>query len=413
MTRAPGSGIVAFLVNLGKRAWFWTARARRSDVIRHCLHALPVILIISGLTFFMEHAGWFDRYENAELDSLNLLQSPLDPSHLVLVGITDDDYRQFFSERSPLDAEMVTKVIGAIAKGGARVIGVDLDTSAPVFENLQVSREWPALVWAQDAVVVGGDRLVPSAALGGHAVRAIDASAVALLPQDSDGVIRRFAPRFTTNQGSVSSFPFAVALAACRSGITAFCAQAGSSETAADQTLRLNFCGERYAFTPLSIANLLKVSTTEGWPNGPLKDKVVLLGGYYRAGRDFYVTPVGQMAGLQLMAQAVESELGGGIRPATEALAVVLDVLAGLFIVVVNNRLRPAIALVVSLTAIPVLALIGSFMTFATLAWWVSFVPVTVGALIHELHHHALEYHRLLQERETAHATGPGAPLGS
>jgi CHASE2 domain-containing sensor protein len=167
--------------------------------------------------------------------------------------------------------------------------------------------------------------------------------------------------------------------------------------------LRLNFSGERYTFEPLSAENVLQASKTEGWrTNGPLKGKVVLLGGYYRASRDFYVTPVGRMAGVQLMAQAVESELHGGIRTANHLAAFALDVLAGLIVVLIQHRFRLLPALVISLVAIPCLSFIGSFLAFSTLAWWVSFAPVTAGVLVHELYHHAAEYQRLRQEHRTA-----------
>ena len=143
---------------------------------------------------------------------------------------------------------------------------------------------------------------------------------------------------------------------------------------------------------------------------GPLKGKVVLLGGYYRASRDFYVTPVGRMAGLQLMAQAVESELHGGIRTANHLAAFALDVLAGLIVVLLQHRFRLLPALVISLVAIPCLSFIGSFLAFSTLAWWFSFAPVTAGVLVHELYHHAAEHQRLRQTLRTV--SGPASPPG-
>jgi hypothetical protein len=57
--------------------------------------------------------------------------------------------------------------------------------------------------------------------------------------------------------------------------------------------------------------------------------------------------------------------------------------------------------LALTLVAIPLLALAGSFVAFFTFAWWVDFVPVTLGVLIHELYHHAAEYQRLRAEDRT------------
>ncbi|HXO37252.1 MAG TPA: CHASE2 domain-containing protein, partial [Candidatus Acidoferrum sp.] len=162
-----------------------------------------------------------------------------------------------------------------------------------------------------------------------------------------------------------------------------------------------NFSGERFDFSPLSAHYVLAVAHEVGWANnGPFHNKIVLLGGFFRAGRDIHITPVGKMAGVQLMAQAVETELrGGGIRPLNEAVAIILDILAGTILVWFSYRFQLATALLLSLLAIPLFSLTSSYLAFSSLARWFNFVPVIVGVLIHELYHHAREYHHLLKSR--------------
>src|SRR5262249_1914480 len=60
----------------------------------------------------------------------------------------------------------------------------------------------------------------------------------------------------------------------------------------------------------------------------PIKDKIVVLGGTYRAARDVHATPVGQRAGMNLLASAIETELTNrGIRLTNHALAIAVDLL--------------------------------------------------------------------------------------
>jgi CHASE2 domain-containing sensor protein len=133
-----------------------------------------------------------------------------------------------------------------------------------------------------------------------------------------------------------------------------------------------------------------------GGEAGPLTGKIVLLGGLYRAARDEYLTPVGPRAGVELVAQSVESELsGGGVRTTNEALMVALEILGGVLMVYVYSRFRLGTALVASMVGIPFLALVFSFTSFSSVGRWASFIPTMVAVLLHQLHHHAVEYRRL------------------
>jgi len=163
-----------------------------------------------------------------------------------------------------------------------------------------------------------------------------------------------------------------------------------------EKPLLLNFSGERYSFNPLSVRFVLQAAQGAGWKDrGPLVGKVVILGGCYRAARDSHITPVGKMAGLQLMAQAVESEVGGGIRALNHALEILFDLICGVLLVIIHHRFRLSTALLLSLIAIPVLCLTGSFLAFSTMARWFNFAPVILGVLIHQLYDHSRQYAKM------------------
>jgi CHASE2 domain-containing sensor protein len=117
---------------------------------------------------------------------------------------------------------------------------------------------------------------------------------------------------------------------------------------------------------------------------------VILIGGTFEAARDAYRTPVGDLDGLELLATAVESEINpeGVIREFPLAWEIVIDILlaVGLVWIYFRNRYHPWRALVYSVAVILFLPFLVSLSIF----WlgglrWLSFVPIGVGMLIHQL----------------------------
>jgi len=359
------------------------------------VRATPIILAVVLATVLISSLGWLERYETASFDAFNILQSPRDPSRVVLVAITDDDYRNIFAETSPLDPGRLYQIMQAIANGGPSLMGVDIDTSSSVFQRFKTPPDWPPIVWGQD-FEPHDDFIRPLGVLAGQPVRGGDSFGIAALPQDSDGIVRRHLRAFRTDQGTAPSFPWQVIQTASRLGIRGFSAAGLESNGHGGKALLLNFSGERYNFAPLSAGLVLQGAQGEDWKlRGPLTNRVVILGGCYRAARDTYITPVGKMLGMQLMAQAVESELGGGIRAFNHLVELLFDLVCGVLLVIIHHRFRPLAALTLSLIAIPVLCLGGSYLAFSTMARWFNFVPVIVGVQIHQLYDHAKDYSRL------------------
>jgi len=370
---------------------FLTSRPLVKAVIR----ATPVILVVVLATGIFSSMGWLERFESAGLDTFNILQSPLDPSHVLLIAITDEDYREFFGETSPLDPNRLGDIIQAIAQGGPSLIAVDIDTSSDAFRHFKTPADWPPLVWGQDCEQTG-ESVEPLGVLAGQRLRDKDRVGIAALPQDSDGIVRRYVREFRTERGTAAALPWEIVQSAARLGLPGFREAVETSHGHSGKALLLNFSGERYSFNPLSVRFVLQGAKGEDWSRrGPLTNKVVILGGCYRAARDTHITPVGKMLGLQLMAQAVESELGGGIRGLNHVVEILFDLVCGVLLVVIHHRFRLLHALILSLLAIPVFCLFGSYLAFSTMARWFNFAPVILGVLIHQLYDHAKQYSRM------------------
>jgi CHASE2 domain-containing sensor protein len=148
----------------------------------------------------------------------------------------------------------------------------------------------------------------------------------------------------------------------------------------------LNFAGDRYAFARYSSSAVIEQSAAPGWAaEGPLRDRLVIVGGAFRAARDEYRTPLGPMTGADIVAHAVASEVhGGGIRGTNKAKEKLVELTVAVLIVFVGFRGYKRTALASEVILIPLVALAGSWFAFSTLGRWSSFAPYWVGMAIQQ-----------------------------
>lgn len=386
-----------------------THRAARLPFARHLLSAAPVLLLVTCITTFLSERGLLGGFESAALDMWLQVKAPRPVGDLVIVTIDDTDYKDLFGKKSPLAPDKVQELIAAVVAGGPSAVGVDLDTSEEEYAHLDPPKN---VVWGRDGVIDegpadhGGEHgaapaVRPGPVLGREGAAAAGlVSGLALMPQDPDGIIRRYRheiPILDEHGGHEEMPTLGWAVVRALPG--------GAAREASHHPLVLNFAGDRYAFNRLSARDVIAGAKLAAWATvGPLKNKVVLVGGTYRAARDEYITPVGAMPGVQLVAQAVESEIhGGGIRPLAHWLMTILEIASGILLVWINYRFRMATALMLSLVAMPLFSLFASLVAFSSLAFWFNFVPTLVGVWIHELIDHAREFRVMHQQLHASH----------
>lgn len=357
---------------------------------RHLLRASPVILSVTLIVAFVHHTPLILPFESAALDSLLLFRQSQPSVNVVIVSIDDDDYKERFDSSSPLDRDELKNLLDAVAAAGPAVIGVDIDTSDDSFENFEVPHDWPPVVWARGAKVnyhQGSPIIEPLPVLGRGAG---GPTGIALLPRDSDGVVRYYQPILQTTDGPQPSFAREIARLYGRNV---------DRPVAPDGKLLLNFLGDSYQFPTYSAGAILNAAEESGWKKDGarlLRDKIVLIGGRYAAARDEHRTPLGPMYGVELTALAVESIVErGGIRIVHGVLMTFMEILIGVLLVWVHHHFDLGAALLVSLLVIPFLLFVGSYVAFSTLAFWGNFVPIFLAVLIHQLYDHGRLYRDL------------------
>lgn len=386
-----------------------------------------MLAVTAATAYADQRLHLFDSLQMAGLDTF-AAASAATSSDVVLVTIDDDDYRKMFGNRSPLDAGALRTIIDAVLAQSPAVLGVDISTAEAGDAGLRdiVSRTKTPVVWVRDAFtqsspsrdatweldrVLGADEPPGGANVG-----------LSTFPLDADRLVRGYyrhvSLRTSGGERTLASLAWAVVEAYCPPQTPADprrdqrgCDKVrnrGRTETSKPETeepLRFNFAGESYTFRKVAAG------AVEAAPPGLFKDHVVLIGGTFGAGRDFYATPLGRMSGVELTAMAIEAELnGGGITTANEALMIAMDLAAGVLLVWINWRWNPASRVTVAITggAIIALAILASYVAFQGGGYWVNFVPVGVGVWLHSFYDRAREADALrheLEECRKRHAT--------
>ncbi len=340
----------------------------------------------------LESTSVVQHLEKANLDAL-FHGKPLEVSKdIFLVTVTDDDYSQIFGGVSPLAPTKMNEILAAILANHPKVLGVDFDTSG--WKDIEVpAHEGTTIVWARELIYAGG-----RTELGGMPNKAAksDCYGVPSYVPDDDSVIREYS---TSAVGSDRLYPTVpVNLAAAFQNRPCIVEQPFKDRKKPGDVPRMliNYAGDARAFNRLSAGALLQL---RGSGANPLKDKLVLFGGSYRAARDAYPTPVGYLDGVVILAQTAQSLLPGhelhtergGILGSWMAIQSYMILLVGFF-------LPKGWRLAITLFTGPIDAFFGNWIWFYTGATFVSFMPYLVSLLAHQTYDHIKDYRALTKQ---------------
>lgn len=361
-------------------------RLAQKSLLERLLRSTPLLLLAVLLTILFSNQGLLRKFETAALDTTMSLQTERRQPVVAIVRITDDDYRDLFHAKSPLEVTRLQEIIDAIALGKPKLIGIDIDTSAQDFARLRQSASGIPIIWARNAVFSKLRNVaILSDCLGGE--NPANTSGPVLFKQDEDGAVRRYTRMVRTIRSSVPSFGWTIVK---QLGIDK---NKGLAES--EEELLINYVDTSRGLTQVnfSASEVLQQSSGAGYQtDGVFKDKIVLLGGDYGA-QDERDTPLGLMVGVQALSQIIETEIeGGGTKPPGGFSLIVLQVIDGLLLVVLFQMTRLHKALLISCLLVPFLALTCSLIAFRSFAHWAYFVPVLFLIIGHQLYEQLKDY---------------------
>jgi len=360
---------------------------------KRLLRALPVIGALVILTWIFGHSGVLHKLETVVTDAEMRLNAPPKDRKVAIVEIDDEDYVELFDSTSPLNPEQLQKLIGEIAKGDPVVIGIDIDTSGSQFATRFKLQNWsPYIVWERELREVPEEvtsiaNLQPLDILGGqkNIDPAKNSSGLPLLIDDPDDkVTRRYRRSIPTSIGMLPSFPFAIVEAYLQNDPGTLAKLENSP-----RDLLIRYSGDREGLYRLHFQARKIAALSERWPDAsPIKGKIVLLGGSY-LGQDKHDTPIGQLTGMEIMANVIETELaGGGYKPPSRSVLFFLELFEAFILILLFHVLRFRFALVWSILLIPVVAIFCSKLAYGDTGHFAQFAFILLGLIVFELYEH-------------------------
>jgi CHASE2 domain-containing sensor protein len=370
---------------------------------RHLFALVVIAILIQGF----EKTAFFAPFESLGIDQI-ARAFPVPPSKdIFLVEITDEDYKKYFGNMSPLNGDTLSRLLRRIAADGPRVIGVDLDTSETKLPEVSNDER---IIWAEVPDTVQGGAVEsrkerPQFLLAPVAGNIVDIRRMGMpqFPQDEDGIVRRFEDSYYVlhgvNKEKIDSMPCAVM--ARFNGV--------KCESPGEERL-FSLSGDRFHFQTLDANSILSRESDAPLNNSPFHSKIVLVGGRYRAGRDNYITPAGELAGLEVIANAAQSYTpdGRAVRESPWWLSIPFDLLTGTLIIWVYywRREKPIVAFWLSILLGPVIAFALNVITFTLMQRLIGFVPLVIGIAAELAHDYAERLqHARAGEEETAGTT--------
>jgi adenylate cyclase len=343
------------------------------------------------------------------LDLLQQLQGREPPRDVRIVAI-DDAAFEGLGRRQPIPRQYLARIVRGLAKSGAAVVGIDITLTTPTTPADDAALAKAIVDFSDNGLsrvvllgpLIDGGGPLSAAALGRSVV-----VASAAVPSDPDSFIRRIDPVVTGTGGRPAAI-LALAVAARMAGLDAVAleealgsgrplllprlhagsglAPSGTPPVVARAGLEwpINYVGPAGSFLAIPSDVVAAIGDGEPATDNPLRGSLVFVGGTFADSRDFYPTPHGVMAGVEIHANVAHmlttrrfiqlSNWGVGL-----AINAAVVLVAG----VILTTLRPLTGTLVCVLGAFVLGVPAALVAFDRGGYWIDFVlPVIATSLM-------------------------------
>jgi len=409
------------------------------------LRAILIGLVISLAVTIQAWLGYFKPYQNP-LSNLLHLMTPKRANDVVLLFITEEEYKQGFHGVSPLSRGRLGDLVNLMVKLKSRVIALDIDLSDLSTEDRILSDAFGRASAAGIPVVVvgnlktvektssGGDDSIPNSrpyrdeslqTTEDHVLLFEDMSPGSqwighvsyggtFFRLDNDGVFRMAEVLYKIKNKDLTydlphlpapSFPIAVAAAY----------QGMSQKAVMESILKIhdgklilpnptnghrddiwihmvgegrmipNFIGNYEHFDhEVNLKDLLEEYRSDRIERKTIfTDKIVIIGGTFDK-RDFCMTPVGRMSGMEIIANITQSIISGSlITPTSFWKAFVIQVMLGIAVALIFVFFSRSWATIICLLGLIPGVVIASLWSFSSSHYWFDFVPAVAGVMLY------------------------------
>ena len=411
----------------------------------HFLRAILIGLAISVIVTALARIGYFKPYQNPLTNLLHFITQKK-AHQVVLLFITEDEYKRGFHGISPLSRARLAELVNLMVKLKAKVIALDIDISDPSSEDRKLSDAIGRASAAGIPIVVVGNLMAIEDKPYANEDSFFDLRPYkderlhtteddfflfedmspgfqwmdkviyggTLFRLDTDRVFRMAEGFYMIKnkdlKNKLSYLPvpsFPVAVAAAYHGVSQEALMEALlnvhdnkitlSSTRDDHRddiyihiargcrVTPNFIGNyEYFDREVNLKGLLEEYRSNKVESETIfKDKVVIVGGTFDK-KDFYMTPVGRMAGMEILANITQSILSGSlITPTSFWKAFVTQVILGIAVALIFILFSRFWATIICLLALVPGVAIASLWSFSSSHYWFDFVPTVGGVMLY------------------------------
>lgn len=366
-----------------------------------------LVTSLAGLGYLRGFQGW-------ALDLVQHVQGQQVPKGIVVVGITDDEFEEELGGRTPVSRAYIANVIRGLQRLGAVAVLLDFDFTSPT--ELENDRKLAdaILAFADDKgiskVIFTDGAVKGKGPLTDDRILKATVRGTPNMPVDADQIVRHASLVAPSASDSSPQAVLSLALVArvagynneqIRAAISAGKIRlprwkdgASNLEPGNDELAlklrrldRIRFVGPAGSFPTVPSATVAAYAdpTADMLPDdrNPIKGRVVLVGGAFKASRDSFFTPKGEMYGVEVHATMVHMLLtrsfvttaGWGTSLAIQAVIVLA---AGWLL----TAMRPLFGTLILFAALIFVGLPLSYLLFTRTGFWVDFFLPVLGASV-------------------------------
>jgi adenylate cyclase len=347
---------------MGLGRWW---RQRRARLLQLWAVGLVAACAVTGASAM----GYLESLQARALDLLIYLQSPRQPSGLVIVAV-DDTAFDALGRRQPLPRDYLARVLRGVTRAGAAAVGFDISlhtAGAPEADDALARAIVEFAGRGEHRFVVAGTSLPERGPLADPGLARLVVTSAPDVPVDPDAVVRRAVFRI----GRAPAFAAAVANVPLADSWAVY---------------RINFIGPAGSFLAIpsdAVAAIGDLGVDIAGDN-PLRGRIVLVGGTFADGRDVHRTPFGLMPGVEIQANIVHMlATGSFVRPAGWLASFAVQLVAVLLAGLVMVAMRPLWGTAVCFAGALIVGVPASYLAFSRGGYWVDFLlPVAVTSVL-------------------------------
>lgn len=333
-----------------------------------------VSIAVSGFVTCASSLGYLDGIQKKALDFFMWWRGESRTADIVLVAIDDETFEAMGS-RQPLPRGQLASLVEFLRQCEPRAIGLDIELKTATMER-EDARLRAAIdrkvVLPYDVTLSRDTQTVQVSRMLWHDADVQKGFANTYM--DPDGVVRRAPMRLRTGDGTVIESFSAVMFRLLAPG--------GGS---LPESIRIDYAGPAGTFPVFSARPLLALAAQNISPpaENPFRNKIVFIGGTFRASRDFVATPQGGMSGMEAQANILNTLLTDAhIRTPHWSINLVIQVFLSAVFGVLFFVLRPRGSLLIGLGVLLMILVPASYYLYLKTHYWVDFIIPVVAFIM-------------------------------